>query len=131
MNTNCEMNLPHCISALWNKSLTKVESVFSCLCWTPAQLFLLIISAIVVTIAIQCISKCCKKKHNAHYQNKPKYEKETTFGRDSMDTSNEFKKGHSRHAENLYRKGINSQSIHQTSRKSDNDELLRICIKTK
>lgn len=139
-NINCEWNLPHRILARLSETLTKAKSESSFFGWTPVQLFLLMLSAIVVTISVHCFNQCIKtrKSHHAHkiHHMRPVYGRETfesprPFGRNSVDSPIEFNKPHTQHAENSDRNRTGTHSIHQTSKSSDKSGSLRIIIKTK
>lgn len=83
--SNCEWNSSHHILALLGKTLKKVKSESSYLDWTPAQLFLLIVSATVVAaISIRCFTQRinASKSHTSHdiQQSRPSNESETFGG---------------------------------------------------
>lgn len=139
-NSNCEWNLPQRILALLRETLTKDKSESSFLGWTPVHIVLLMLSSIVVTISVHCFNQRIKfrKSNNAHniHQSQPVYGNETfqpfgTFGRDSMDSSIEYKKPRYQYARNTDRNRTETQSFYQNSKKLDKSGSLRIIIKNK
>lgn len=137
---DCEWNLPHRILARLSENLTKAKSESSFLGWTPVQLFVLLLSAIVVTISVHCFNQSIKtkKSHHTHriHRMQPVHGSETfessrRFGRNSVDSPIEFNKPHNQYAGNSDPNRTGTQSIHQTSNSSDKGESLRIIIKTK
>lgn len=136
---NCEWSSPHRILALLSETLSKDKVESYLLGRTPAQLFLLMLASIVLTISFHCFNQSIKtrKSRNAHniHQSRPEHSPMPapikSYERYSMDSSIKFKKPNDQHTWNSDQNRTKAQPIHKTAKKSDKSGSIRIIIKNK